>query len=111
MLKTDPHRFGIEVLNNAVKFYVDGVLKLTYTGSEHLSIFNQGVIYNCISLHNNSTTKTAEVYATDLVDAPSISYADDFSTDTVSRTALAAFSTPSGSVEVANEYASRYTGV
>jgi len=37
--------------------------------------------------------------------APSISYADDFSTNTVT------FSTPSGSVEVANEYASRYTGV
>ena len=84
MLKTDPHRFGIEVLNNAVKFYVDGVLKATYTGSEHLSIFNQGVIYTGIRLDNNSTTKTAELYVTDLVDAPSISYADDFTTDTVS---------------------------
>ena len=41
---------------------------------------------------------------------PSESYADDFTTDTVSEV-LAAFSTPSGSVEVANEYVSRYTGV
>ena len=41
---------------------------------------------------------------------PSRSYADDFTTDTVSEV-LGAFSTPSGSVEVANEYVSRYTGV
>ena len=93
---------------------------------------------------------TCEVY--DLSFKPSISYADDFSTDTVSRTVFAGmynknlnvyspapsstqtnamqylssdstfwqlvpgenivtFSTSSGSVEVANEYVSRYTGV
>ena len=59
----------------------------------------------------NDSTGTSTVDISEIAVLPSESYADDFSTDTVSRTALAAFSTPSGSVEVANEYVSRYTGV
>jgi uncharacterized protein YneR len=90
-------RIDIAIESDNVKFYANG--SLLYTHSSGISF--EPTLVEVYRYSPDGGT----VYFKDLTVLPSISYADDFATDTVT------FSTPSGSVEVANEYASRYTGV